>query len=200
MKLILIFLLFSQTTGLRVIHLQGPDALTAHQLQEALAIASTKLALANKPIKVMKIIRHADPCIASNTLSRFPSQFSCFEAIAKRRKRFKHGPTLVVSGPISHTDGQRYLGGAANLDCVRHVSRRVSWFAATGSSIGGESRIYMSGIGIAHELGHNFGASHLEGTNIMSTDALGLARTNTPLFFTPVSETSFLQCRNRGFF
>lgn len=187
-------------TGVRVVLLTGPYALSRQDLGVVLAMAAYKLELGNKPIKVKKILTFPDPCTPQNTRENFPNQFGCFRSIAERLRRFREGPTLVVSPPMSARDGQLYLGGVAQRVCTRHVSRRISWVAATPASILGSSRIYSSAIGIAHELGHNFGAGHVSDASIMNEGALVLARNGLDLFFSPQSISEMNQCKNRGAF
>lgn len=187
-------------TRVRVVHLNGLGALTGADLVPAWGIASTKLSLAGKPIRLSKYLsRSYDPCSLQNTLNAFPSQFGCYERLANSLRRFKHGPTLVVSPPMVQ-GGLRYVGGAARQGCGRHISRRISWVAATPASATGEPRITLSGIAIAHELAHSLGASHDESSpNIMSSNALTQAKTQD-IYFLPKAASQMRQCSDRGLY
>jgi len=188
-------------TPIRVVLVEGRGALTGPELSTALGIAQAKLASAGRASRVTKIRRLPDACLSQNTISNFPNQFGCYEAMANRLRRFKHGPTLVLTPPMSSPDGQRFIGGVARGGCLRHVSRRVAWVAATGQSITGEPRTYLSAIAIAHELAHIFGASskHPTDGSIMDSNALAIAKTQN-LNFSAETASQMSRCRNRGGF
>jgi hypothetical protein len=185
-------------TPVRVVLLGATGAPMAQQMALISAVARTKLDGAGKPIAVTKLaIRPTDPCVAQNTLQGFPEQFYCYEKIAQGLRRFRSGPTIVVSGPMV-ANGQLYIGGAARGNaCSRHVSRRVAWAALTPANAAGESRINASGITMAHELGHVFGATHASDVSIMSTNAIVLSYTNN-LSFSAQSISEMSRCRNDG--
>ena len=185
-------------TGIRVVRLTGLGALTGPEFVSAYGIASTKLSEGLRPISLRKVRTMEDPCASENRLGNFANQYGCYERLALGLRRFRYGQTLVVGPPMSHTDGQRYLGGTARRDCFRHISRRVAWVAATGATVTGTPRIYSSGIVMAHEVGHTFGATHTPVVSVMHADALSYARDNTPLSFTQASTNEMLQCRNDG--
>lgn len=188
-------------TGVRVVRMTGDNALSRAEMDLALSIAIQKLREAGKPTRVMKVLTYPDTtCKFFNTLANSPNQFSCFEAFTRRLRRFRNGPTIVISPPMTAGLGSWMLGGAAQVACYRHVSRRVSWFAATPASPEGLSRIFASAIGIAHELAHNFGASHTptSSMDIMSPGALYYARTGVDVGFLPETEEEFFQCKDRG--
>lgn len=180
-------------TGVRVLYLTGDGAVSRQQLDEALYVTALKLKLAGKPIRIMKVITKPNTC--ENALEGFPSQYNCFKGLADNLRRFKNGPTLVVSPPIKGSDGVAYLGGAARIDCIRNASRRVSWFAASSNV-----SAYRNAVGCSHELGHSFGASHVTDESVMNTLALGISKYNLILNFSTESVNQLRQCRNRGAF
>lgn len=185
-------------TPLRVVLLGSTGAPAAQQMALVSAIATTKLDGAGRPVAVTKVVsRPTDPCASQNQLLGFPSQFGCYERIAQSLRRFSRGPTIVVSGPMV-ANGQLFIGGAAKSNaCSRHISRRVAWTALTPQNVVGESRINASGIVMAHELGHVFGAVHTNDVSIMSTNAIALSFTNN-LSFNAESGAIMRSCRNDG--
>lgn len=182
-------------TGVRVLYLTGERSVTRPELDETLYVTAKKLSLAGKPIRVMKVITKPDTCAEKNVLQGFPSQYECYKTLADSLRRFRNGPTLVISPPIKGSDGTSYLGGAARINCIRHASRRVSWFAAASGV-----SAYRNAVGSSHELGHSFGASHVDDESIMNTLSLSISKYNLILSFSAKSMGEMRQCKNRGAF
>ncbi len=170
----------AEAQQLRVVTLPGEGALDRAELADVIARAEAHFLARGIAVKAIKVLPlRADPCESQRERDRFPSQFACYEKIGLDLKRFRYGPTLIVSAPM-RGGGERWLGGVARRDCLRHISRRVAWAAATARKVTGEDRKIMAGVLAAHEVAHTLGAGHYDSRpNIMHSAALQFAG-NTP--------------------
>jgi hypothetical protein len=203
MKKVLLGLLLASSAEaqqLRVLALGGEGALSGAELAEVVDGVTSDFRQAGLDVRTTKIIRReVDPCDANLERSNFPWQFECYERLGLALRRFRYGPTLVVSAPM-RGGGERFLGGVARRDCFRrHISRRISWAAATGSRVTGETRIPMSIVLAAHEVAHNLGATHYDGRpNIMHSTALVFVKEGQILNFVPRSADEMRSCPVEG--
>lgn len=203
-KVLLTLLLASSAHAqqVRIVALQGEGALSVAELAVVAEGVRRDYAAIGLSVSVTKVLRlSSDPCEAERERSRFPGQFGCYERLGLSLRRFRYGPTLIVSPPM-RGDGERWLGGVARRDCLtRHISRRVSWAAATGSNVRGESRILMSVKLGSHETGHNLGAQHYDGRpNIMHSTALVFAKAGQDIGFVSRSADEMRSCPVAGGF
>jgi hypothetical protein len=189
----------AEAQQLRVVTLPGEGALDRAELADVIARAEAHFLARGIAVKAIKVLPlRADPCESQRERDRFPSQFACYERIGLDLKRFRYGPTLLVSAPM-RGGGERWLGGVARRDCMRHISRRVAWAAATGRKVTGEDRKIMAGILAAHEVAHTLGAAHYDGRpNIMHSEALVFVKAGQDIAFVSRSADEMRSCQVAG--